>query len=510
MKHAALALVLLALSTASARAADNMEKKAAALFESWQEVKSLKDWSDENDRLKLVRRLGGLPSKTARRALLRIYRESRSLDDRLVALSSLCRILDPATFTEIVERISKKADPVTIEVFGRGLLHAPRDLHPWLAEHALVEIEGPALPVIVRAVGVIEIAAAEVALRGLYRRHSAKRTGVETAAEAVRALGRIGAPNWPDALLDAAVHEDDRIRRAAAMALAGVTEHDEKSLSALKGLLGDASPVVRRTAAEWIGKKKVTDLAPYVIELIEEKEIRSRRVARETLIRLSGLDRAYDREAWHTWWQQRERLTPAEPQALVSRMGYHGIPTETGRALILIEATGYMNWPWRSKPKRHVVAQRELRRLLGALPDDADFTMMAFGEKTKTWKKKPVRATEKNVASALEWLAKGVEREGKPDAYRALETAIGKYGDFDTIYLVGTGWRSFGEVNSPEAVLASAAVWLRDRDVEIHTIGLTLEALDYGRPNHYSENTRFLVDLAKVGGGRTVQFKNPP
>ena len=75
---------------------------------------------------------------------------------------------------------------------------------------------------------------------------------------------------------------------------------------------------------------------------------------------------------------------------------------------------------------------------------------------------------------------------------------------------MGTGWRSFGEVNSPEAVLASVSVLLRDRAVEIHTIGLTLEALDYGRPNHYSENTRFLVDLAKVGGGRTVQFKNPP
>ena len=53
-------------------------------------------------------------------------------------------------------------------------------------------------------------------------------------------------------------------------------------------------------------------------------------------------------------------------------------------------------------------------------------------------------------------------------------------------------------------------VLCEERGIEIMTIGLTLESLDYGRPNHYPQNTVFLVDLAAATGGRTKQFKSPP
>jgi HEAT repeat protein len=509
---AAFALLLLApLGSVGAQSADG---KAKALFADYQKLYGESGWKRADRRMAIIRSLGSLPSPEARGALRKILRVSKSADEQLLAVRSLASIADVESAEDLLATLGKREDPVRLVALSDGLALTQDDaLRTWLAGEGLESAKGEVKVAVVRALGELGAAKAAGPLLALYEEKAGKRGEVDLVHEVVRALGGIGAAEATATLQAAAAHADWRVRLAAAEALPRVAGENEDAQGSLRALLADEEPVVRRTAARWIGEAKLEPLVPELIVLLEDPRLRNRKVAHDALVGIAGKDLGFPADGWRRWWQDRtaEGGTGGES---ISVAQYYGFRVFSDRILFIVDTSGSMSWPWRWGPKRIEYAREKLAEVLGQLSDDALFNIVAFSTRVHLWHRSGEQpAEEKNVDKALAWIEKRFEADGDTYTHDALEAAFGKNAHFDTVYLLSDGTPSHGEYVSPEGIVAQVRVWNRYRRVEINTIALTLENLDRGMPNFADNLPRmksFMRELAVSTGGGTRAITNAP
>jgi hypothetical protein len=484
---------------------------AGRLWIEFQGLRRDEGWQAFDRRLDILRALGGCDCAKARDVLLALARTSRSGDERILAILSLGKIADLETARALLAALERRPEPAVTQAVAEALGQTTRpEVVQWLAGEALDTKQPDALRACLGALAALEAPEAVPALVGI----CGTSKDAHVLHDAVKALGKTGGPGARPALVAASTNPDWRVRLAAAAVLPAGAAGDEVSLAAVRALLVDPSPCVRRAAAAASAEAKLEAVVPDLIELLaQDPRLRTREAARQALKRFGDRDFAHDAGAWREWWRTRGEGAAGEPPKITFAQ-YYGFSVLSDRVVFVVDVSGSMSWPWRKDPKRIDVARKELVRVLKELKPETLFNVILFSTKVRAWQTCEVPADARNVATALSWVERNVrEPEGDTYAYDALEAAFARNPEFDTIYLLSDGAPSDGPYVSPEGILASVAGWNRYRGAVVHTIGLTLENMDRGRPNlaeDLREMKAFVSQLAASTGGECRIILQPP
>jgi len=500
------------LAVLAAEAAAGQDETAGRLWAEYQQLRPVEGWKASDRRLDILRALGGLDCDKARKVLLPIARASRSGDERLLAILSLGKIADLETAQALLKTVERRPDPVLAQALADALGGTKRpEVVAWLGSDALGTRQPEVLRACLEALATLKVRDAAPAITAIYG--SSK--DIAVLHEAVRALGSSGAPGARPTLLAAASHPDWRVRLAAAEVLPAAAPCDEEVLVAVRALLLDAQPSVRRAAVAAVAAAKLDVLVPELIELLgQAPRLRTRETVRQALKSLSGRDYGHDAAAWREWVKARAEAASGECEKKITFAQYYGLSVLSDRVLFVVDVSGSMGWPWRKEPKRIDVARDQLVRVIRELRGESLFNVILFSTRVRAWQEREVPASARNVDAAVRWAERSLrDPDGDTYTYDALDQAFGENPEFDTIFLLSDGQPSHGPYTSPEGILACVKVWNRYRHAVIFTIGLTLEDEDRGMPN-LAENLAVMKDfvrrLAATTGGECKIILQPP
>lgn len=494
-------VVALWLAALGAVASAGPHETTGKLWSEFLALKGEEGWKAFDRRLDILRTLGGCDCAKAREALLQLARTSRSGDERVLAILSLGKIADLETARALVQAVERRPEPAVAQALAEALAGTVRpDVIAWLGGEALDTKEPEVVRACLEALAAADAPGTVPKLVEIY----GKSKDVAVLHEAVRALGKTGGAGARPTLLRASAHPDWRVRLAAAEVLPAAVTGDEASFAAVRSLLMDPSTCVRRAAAAASAEAKLEEVAPDLIELLaQDPRLRTREAARQALKKLSDRDFGHDAGAWREWWRTRGEGATGETERKITFAQYYGVSVQSDRVLFVVDVSGSMSWPWRKEPKRIDVARKELVRVIRELRPDSLFNVILFSTKVRAWQKGEVPADPRHVEAALAWVERNVrDPEGDTYAFDALEEAFARNPEFDTICLLSDGAPSGGPYVSPEGILASVTAWNRYRGAVVHTIGLTLEDMDRGRPI-LAEDLRQMKDFVRRLAGRT-------
>ena len=169
--------------------------------------------------------------------------------------------------------------------------------------------------------------------------------------------------------------------------------------------------------------------------------------------------------------------------------GFFGIPIAGTRVVFVIDRSGSMREPFGNGGTRHEQARTELLQAAAALPSDARFKVITFGDRAKPWRHDFSSPNEANFRALRDTLRRRGAK-GATDLYgglaRALEIEAAKFGErypspVDEIFLLSDGAPSAGEIVSPSRILSAVREANEHRQVRIHTvfIGNSASAADF-------------------------------
>jgi len=508
----------LALAAAPGTRADGTpEEEVEALVARYAELRREDDYT--RARMSILRSLGEHAIPQARDALGKILRQTRSDDERIIAVLSLGRVADAAAARELVDWVAKRDAPELLIALGDALgTCRDADVKTWLAGPALESRDDAALAACVRAVGTQQLPDALPRLSALYEERNGDAKQVDLVHETVRAIGLIGGDGARAPLLRAAVHPDARVRLAAADVIPLLDVDDVEVRTVLVGLFADESTQVIESLCRAVGRGRVEAVVPQVIDVLESApRLRTRQTAYEALRAISKRDYAHDAGAWRTWWKNRNdpTKTPADLKG-ITYARYYGDDVLSDRVVFIVDLSGSMSWPWEKEPKRIDVARQQLLGVLEAMPAAHRVNILGFSDRVFMWQKSEQEASDANKRRAERWIEKHFEApDGDTLTLDALESAFEHNPEFDTIYLLSDGNPSHGRYKSPEGIRACVRVMNRYRRAAVHTIALTLESVDPGRiisaeRRRLGEMKEFMKDLAGDNGGTYRVITHPP
>ncbi|HEX5136265.1 MAG TPA: HEAT repeat domain-containing protein, partial [Planctomycetota bacterium] len=237
---------LFCLAFLCAAAATDPDGDARRLWSEYQQLRGTEGWQAFDRRLEILRALGGCDGDRSRKVLLQLVRTSRSGDERLLSILSLGKILDLDTAKELLKLVERRPEPAIAQALADALAGTKRaDVTLWLGGEALDTKEPEVLGACIEALAALKPPEATARILAIYQGS----TDVDILFEATRALGGIGGPGARAALRCSAAHPDFRVRLAAAEMLPARAAGDEEMIAAVRALLGDAEPCVRRAAA---------------------------------------------------------------------------------------------------------------------------------------------------------------------------------------------------------------------------------------------------------------------
>ncbi len=225
-----------------------------------------------------------------------------------------------------------------------------------------------------------------------------------------------------------------------------------------------------------------------LIEGLSSADARFRHAAVDTLRALTRTDLPADPDVWQDWWKaNREdfdsgRYRPDQPRRLPgpSRTTFYEIPVVSTRVCFVIDRSLSMR-----EEGRFDAAKRELKRLLGELPDGARVNILFFGESTSAF----TRSTRPLDRACRRDAADFIDRqlyESWTDLHGALEKALALSGNpetgflredgVDTIFVLSDGEATIGRVVDGELVARVTARRARYLRPVIHTVALSSEA----------------------------------
>lgn len=266
--------------------------------------------------------------------------------------------------------------------------------------------------------------------------------------------------------------------------------------------------------------------------------------AHELLVSLTGAVLPADQpEKWREFWQQEQQKLlgagrVALPRAKTDQTvaGFCGIPVEGSRILFIVDLSGSMEFPMRtrgggtttdpnaSNGTRLDFAKKQLERAIDELQPINKFNIVTFNgaPAAKPWNKELVDAGPKNRDKAKEHVKSLTavyprgSTEGGTNIWSGLAEGLKMktlvYGDrdegtIDEIFVLSDGAPTAGEVTDPVEILNLVAETNRFAKVRINTVFIT-------SPNDQEPKglslppSDFMRRMAEQNGGRFVEFKN--
>jgi len=503
------------LLLAAVVAAQDPEEKAKGLYDRYVELRAKDDYS--RAKLNLLRQLGGLRTPTARTALLRILKATKSHDEKVVATLALCRNADEEAAREMLRYHAGRAQEAALtQALADGLATVTdRAVVACVVRDGLGAPQAHLAAACAEALAVLAAPEAAPRLRELYAKASGP-AEVDVACAALHGLGGCGDAACRETILAAAQHADWRVRQAAADVLPTLAP-DPAVLERINAMLVDPSSNVRRAVAAGCGAARLEAAVPGLVDLLEQApRLRTRYVVAQALKAISG-DRDYslDAAAWREWWKHRGEGDIHARRMTFAR--YYGSDVFSDRVVFVVDASGSMSWPWSERePKRITVARQQLARVLSHLDPGARFNVLVYESRVRAWQKGEAEATPANIERAQHWAERALaDPDGDTHTYDALREALDHNPEFDTLYLLSDGNPSHGRYKSPEGIVAYVRAANRHRRAVLHTIALTLEHVDPGRiiegeRGRLGEIKGFMQELAAATGGTCQVVLRPP
>ncbi|MHC5011007.1 MAG: HEAT repeat domain-containing protein, partial [Planctomycetota bacterium] len=272
----------------------------------------------------------------------------------------------------------------------------------------------------------------------------------------------------------------------------------------LGALFDDAWPV-RAAAFSALQALEARDaeVIEALLAALERETGRLRMDARNTLSAVTGQAFGIDPAAWRAWWgAARDGWTPPAAPAPVARVPADGLSrcfgvlTASKRVAFLVSRSQTMAEPIKRRatgndgepsPEPAVdtalrIAAWELEEAIAALPEDAEFTVLVYGEELEPWSKNLKRWSAGAASKVARFLSRfepdGYSRHGAAlewalarEQPRGLDDlAFGTPEGVDTIFLVGDTYGVADLTGARDGLPAALTRIARFRRVVVRTI----------------------------------------
>jgi hypothetical protein len=232
--------------------------------------------------------------------------------------------------------------------------------------------------------------------------------------------------------------------------------------SALGGALKAKEDAVREAAAKALGRHASgNDFKSQLRRLLKDKSLRVQKSAAESLTNLGVEIKGYKQD-WDAYGCP-DRVFASDIAILFDT----SVTVHQAKFKSLIEAKD-------KKAKAKAVSSLDnivtmLATMFGGLTNKTRFKLGGFSTSTRTFDKKPTKASPKNVKKAIEWLKKkGFSKGDERDIYRAVKGMIDE--DIDEIYVFTAGLQDGGAVENSNEVLNRLIDLAFSKGIRIHTI----------------------------------------
>lgn len=273
-------------------------------------------------------------------------------------------------------------------------------------------------------------------------------------------------------------------------------------VSALVDLLRSEHWQVVVTAAKYLEDIEDKAAVKPLIDALDRSDGRIRAELHRALVKLSGVQRSEDPEAWTSWWNEHgaaflegRYVAPAGERAEPSRRGeFFGLPVHSRNVVFILDRSDSMRegleWaltdddravldqiPAPGKSKLDM-ARFQLKKALLRLPPKSRFNILFYNESARLFSDDMAVLDERTRKKAFEFVD-AVQPSGGTDLHMALGTALAYARDadgvlrrdgVDTLYLLSDGLPSSGQVTSSERILSR--LWTQNiiNRMEIHTV----------------------------------------
>lgn len=350
---------------------------------------------------------------------------------------------------------------------------------------------------------------------------------------AIRTLANCEASEARDVLASILVADNDRQVRV--LALEAVAERkDPEAADRVIAALEDEAWQVRAAAIKALVEiKSKLSIVPLIDALGREK---GRLVddIEKALVALTGRNFHSSAPLWKEWWEKdgpsfvvlgtaeadaiAKAAKAAAPDADAAKVvtqppttSFYGIETHSLRVLFILDVSGSMaertgpspTGPSQTTPTKLAVAEDEIHRALGALPEQATFNVLVYSSEVQRWNRGMTPASIANKEAAEAWL-RGIPARGATNIYAGLIEGFKIAGigatdhnytaDADTIFFLTDGNPTVGAITDVERILGEVRRLNSLSRVVIHTVGVGHDA-----------DQDFLDRLASENGGKHVK-----
>lgn len=308
-----------------------------------------------------------------------------------------------------------------------------------------------------------------------------------------------GSNDWVDRLVAFTASADLDLRNAAINEIARLGRDSQMDL--FVGLLGHADWSTRFAALNALERLREPEVVAPIVEQMQSETGRMAVEFGETLFRLTGESFGKRGATWKRWLDDQteeieliaeskidEIVAEKEEERLkqLTSANFFGIRIESHRVLFIVDVSGSMSEPMRSRyvgetgRPRIDVAKEELSKAVEALENNALFNILAFSSGVETWLEEGVTTSKsKTRDEALEYVDR-LGAFGGTNLYGALRGAF-EDEDIDTIFVLSDGEPSVGELIDPQLIREAVQEMNQTRGVVINTIAIggSLEVLEW-------------------------------
>lgn len=300
---------------------------------------------------------------------------------------------------------------------------------------------------------------------------------MQVSAAALRALAS-KSPKRASAIASKIVTEA-RAWTSRAAALEVLSQHDvDAAREALRACTEDADGRVR--IAAYLAHASIRERASVekLLAALDREGDHVDAFILDALYELTGVSNG-DPASWKRWWKLAGKTfeVPAKApekgldvklrQNAGTAASYYGIPLIGKAFVFVIDLSGSMREKNKSRTRLDA-AKDELVRVLGALPRDATFNIVAFSTSPRAYERQLVPARAKQIESAKKWV-RALVAKGATNIFDSVDLALSMDG-VESIFVLTDGGPSTGLYTDMDKIREVVRRKNRDRRIRIHTI----------------------------------------